>query len=664
MLPNTSRVTLGVVVPLGDQRRDAGHGHHRRARMHPDPDDQLERPHLHGGRSYSGRRRSRSKSITSPPWQACKPKRHRLAHRRRRGPAVAGRHPGGVHRLDHRPRRERLPADDLARRRRRLDIRPTPFTAGDPLGHAPPVVARRPPAGVRLPQRRSDEPGAAIRPRRWPPAARSAPCASGTTPSTPWSGRRTARPSPSVPAPPIRTEAQRRRRTSRPAGSPACSSRIDNVGWLARAAPPAPRGRSRRHGQAAPRSPKATTRPAGCPGCPDGGGLVVHLRPPRQLGPGPAERSLDRRRPGRGRPGPRRPAPAVTEHRAPLGLGRRRPGRQTGGDDLVRVAGRAPLRSGWRSSTSTTGDVPVVDREARPHLSPLHGPAGPRLGRRRPPVPRRRPRQPAPVPGACRWPAARPNRSSPATGGCTPSTSIRRDRSRRWCRPRPAQPEVVVFDSAERGAGRSPRSAGAFASRIADLGAGRASPPPPPMAPRSRVGTSHRSAPGRRAAPDPAQRPRRAVHAVRQQVLRRVPDAGGRRLRRRLLQPRAGRRGTATPGARPWPGRRTRCIRAPGWGTVDADDVIAVLDEAVRRFDTIDPDRLGVLGGSYGGYMTTWLLGHDDRFKAGCSERAANDLIALERVVRHRLGLQLLHQPSVLRRSAAAGHQLTPHLCG
>ncbi len=67
-----------------------------------------------------------------------------------------------------------------------------------------------------------------------------------------------------------------------------------------------------------------------------------------------------------------------------------------------------------------------------------------------------------------------------------------------------------------------------------------------------------------------------------------------------------------------------------GWGGVDADDVMAVLDEAVRRFDTIDPDRLGVLGGSYGGYMTTWLVGHGDRFTAGCSERAANDLVALE----------------------------------
>jgi dipeptidyl aminopeptidase/acylaminoacyl peptidase len=67
-----------------------------------------------------------------------------------------------------------------------------------------------------------------------------------------------------------------------------------------------------------------------------------------------------------------------------------------------------------------------------------------------------------------------------------------------------------------------------------------------------------------------------------------------------------------------------------GWGGVDADDVLAVLDEAIRRFDSIDPERVGVLGGSYGGYMTTWLVGHTDRFKAACSERAANDLVALD----------------------------------
>jgi dipeptidyl aminopeptidase/acylaminoacyl peptidase len=63
-----------------------------------------------------------------------------------------------------------------------------------------------------------------------------------------------------------------------------------------------------------------------------------------------------------------------------------------------------------------------------------------------------------------------------------------------------------------------------------------------------------------------------------------------------------------------------------GWGSVDYNDVMAVVDEALRRFPFIDPERLGVLGGSYGGYMTSWIVGHTNRFKAACSERAVNNL--------------------------------------
>ncbi len=63
----------------------------------------------------------------------------------------------------------------------------------------------------------------------------------------------------------------------------------------------------------------------------------------------------------------------------------------------------------------------------------------------------------------------------------------------------------------------------------------------------------------------------------------------------------------------------------PGWGSVDYEDCIAVTEEAVRRFDFVDGDRLGVIGGSYGGYMTSWIVGHTDRFKAAVSERAVNN---------------------------------------
>jgi dipeptidyl aminopeptidase/acylaminoacyl peptidase len=57
-------------------------------------------------------------------------------------------------------------------------------------------------------------------------------------------------------------------------------------------------------------------------------------------------------------------------------------------------------------------------------------------------------------------------------------------------------------------------------------------------------------------------------------------------------------------------------------GSVDADDLLALLD-ATLATDGADPSRVGVMGGSYGGYMTTWLAGHaGDRFRGAIIERA------------------------------------------
>jgi dipeptidyl aminopeptidase/acylaminoacyl peptidase len=63
----------------------------------------------------------------------------------------------------------------------------------------------------------------------------------------------------------------------------------------------------------------------------------------------------------------------------------------------------------------------------------------------------------------------------------------------------------------------------------------------------------------------------------------------------------------------------------PGWGTVDFEDVLGVVDTALATYDFLDPERLGVMGGSYGGYLTSWTISHDNRFKAAVSERAVND---------------------------------------
>jgi dipeptidyl aminopeptidase/acylaminoacyl peptidase len=54
------------------------------------------------------------------------------------------------------------------------------------------------------------------------------------------------------------------------------------------------------------------------------------------------------------------------------------------------------------------------------------------------------------------------------------------------------------------------------------------------------------------------------------------------------------------------------------WGGPDAEDVHAATDHVVG-LGLADPDRLGVLGLSYGGFMVNWLVGTTDRFKAGVS---------------------------------------------
>jgi len=63
------------------------------------------------------------------------------------------------------------------------------------------------------------------------------------------------------------------------------------------------------------------------------------------------------------------------------------------------------------------------------------------------------------------------------------------------------------------------------------------------------------------------------------------------------------------------------------YGTIDYDDLMAVVDTALERFPFIDRDRLGAMGGSYGGFMTNWIIGHTDRFKAAVSQRSISNWI-------------------------------------
>jgi len=61
------------------------------------------------------------------------------------------------------------------------------------------------------------------------------------------------------------------------------------------------------------------------------------------------------------------------------------------------------------------------------------------------------------------------------------------------------------------------------------------------------------------------------------------------------------------------------------WGEGDYRDIMAGVDEMVRR-GVADPDRLGVMGASYGGYMTNWIVTQTARFKAASAGASLTDL--------------------------------------
>jgi dipeptidyl aminopeptidase/acylaminoacyl peptidase len=64
------------------------------------------------------------------------------------------------------------------------------------------------------------------------------------------------------------------------------------------------------------------------------------------------------------------------------------------------------------------------------------------------------------------------------------------------------------------------------------------------------------------------------------------------------------------------------------WGGGDYRDLMAGVDEALHRYPWIDPDHLYVTGGSYGGYMTNWIITQTSRFRAAASLASVSNLIS------------------------------------
>jgi dipeptidyl aminopeptidase/acylaminoacyl peptidase len=64
------------------------------------------------------------------------------------------------------------------------------------------------------------------------------------------------------------------------------------------------------------------------------------------------------------------------------------------------------------------------------------------------------------------------------------------------------------------------------------------------------------------------------------------------------------------------------------WGEKDSVDIMLGMEEVIRQ-GYIDEQRLAVTGGSYGGFMTNWLVGHYDRFKVAVTDRCVSNMATM-----------------------------------
>ncbi|MHA6251588.1 S9 family peptidase [Oceanobacillus sp. CAU 1775] len=91
------------------------------------------------------------------------------------------------------------------------------------------------------------------------------------------------------------------------------------------------------------------------------------------------------------------------------------------------------------------------------------------------------------------------------------------------------------------------------------------------------------------------------------------------------------------------------------YGGSDYTDLMTAVDYALENYNFIDSDRLGVTGGSYGGFMTNWIVGHTNRFKAAVTQRSIANWLSFYGVsdigyffTKWELGHNLLEDPKKL----------------
>ncbi|MFR0978478.1 MAG: alpha/beta hydrolase family protein [Holdemania filiformis] len=64
------------------------------------------------------------------------------------------------------------------------------------------------------------------------------------------------------------------------------------------------------------------------------------------------------------------------------------------------------------------------------------------------------------------------------------------------------------------------------------------------------------------------------------------------------------------------------------FGTIDFNDFMQFTDAVLKAYPQIDAKRIGVTGGSYGGYMTNWIIGHTERFACAASQRSISNWVS------------------------------------
>lgn len=64
------------------------------------------------------------------------------------------------------------------------------------------------------------------------------------------------------------------------------------------------------------------------------------------------------------------------------------------------------------------------------------------------------------------------------------------------------------------------------------------------------------------------------------------------------------------------------------YGETDYRDIMTFVDTALSTFDFLDGERMGVTGGSYGGFMTNWIIGHTNRFLSAATQRSIANWIS------------------------------------